>query len=93
VEEVLGWVLDGLSLSWKEYKSIVASERRITGNQPQSYKPMSRPVTRSDNEEEDDDRYSSTRPVPSYATPKYPQPAKRAKTKAHILGRINGEEE
>jgi hypothetical protein len=95
VEEVLGWVLDGLSLSWKEYRSITVAERRMTNNQPQSsssYKPMSHPVTRPD-EDEDEDRFSTTRPVPSYVSKQFPQTTKRSDTKAHMLGKIRNDGE
>ena len=85
VEEVLGWVLDGLSLSAKEYMSIIEAEKRVSPTS--SYKPVSKSIIDEDDEEE----YK-----PSSNFRLRPQPVKKySETKAHILGKINehGEKE
>jgi len=86
VEEVLGWVLDGLTLSWKELKSIIATEKRITTSSTSSYKPTSRPVSKGNDDDEEECKQVGfrSRPVRKYS-----------ETKAHILGKINehGEKE
>jgi hypothetical protein len=92
VEEVLGWVLDGLSLSWKEYRSVVASERRIVQQQPQSPKPTPRHSEMRFDEEDDDER-NYPRTVPLYDPRAYPNQTKRSETKVHMLGKIRNDGE